>query len=206
MSKTDEYVRLLRDWHGLVGRGEDARALVEDSLALLPFLGGARTLIDVGSGGGMPGIPLKLAAPALQVTLLEADRRKTAFLAHAAARLGIEIEIAGERAELAGRGSLREHFDVATCRALAPLAVSAELCLPLVRPGGRLLAMTTESDAAGAGATGALRVLGGGEPAVHAAPSGLRRRGAVVVVEKIGPTPDGYPRRPGVPARRPLGI
>lgn len=204
MSKTDEYVRLLRDWHGLVGRGEDARALVADSLTLLPFLGGARTLIDVGTGGGMPGIPLKLAAPGLQVTLLEADRRKTAFLAHAAARLGIDVEIAGERAELAGRGSLREHFDVATCRALAPLAVSAELCLPFVRAGGRLLAMTTEAEAAGA--AGALRVLGGGEPVVHPAPSGRRRRGVVVAVEKIGPTPDAYPRRPGVPARRPLGI
>jgi 16S rRNA (guanine527-N7)-methyltransferase len=203
-SKTREYVRLLRDWYGLVGRGEDAPALVEDSLALLPFLGDARSLIDVGTGGGMPGIPLRLAAPELSVTLLEADRRKAAFLAHAAARLGLEVDVVAERAEAAAHGALRESFDAATCRALAALPVAAELCLGFVRVGGRFLAMTTEPDLAAAET--AFAELGGGRARVVEAPSRARERGAIVIVEKVRPTPPGYPRRPGVPARRPLGI
>jgi 16S rRNA (guanine527-N7)-methyltransferase len=203
-SKTREYVRLLRDWSGVVGRGEDPQALVADSLALLPHLSNARTLIDVGTGGGMPGIPLKLAAPELAVTLLEADHRKTAFLAHAAARLGIDVEIVSERAEVAGRGPLRERFDAATSRALAALPVAAELCLPFVRVGGRWLAMAADVDIDGA--RGALEALGGGAPEVVPAASAVRRRGVVIVVEKVRPTPDRYPRRPGAPAKRPLGI
>ncbi len=203
-SKTREYVRLLRDWSGVVGRGEEPQALVADSLALLPHLGGARSLIDVGTGGGMPGIPLKLAAPELAVTLLEADHRKTAFLAHAAARLGIDVEIVGERAEVAGRGPLRERFDAATSRALAALPVAAELCLPFVRVGGQWLAMAAEVDVKSAQA--ALEELGGGPANAVPAASALRERGVVVVVEKVRPTPDRYPRRPGAPAKRPLGI
>ncbi len=203
-SKLAEYVRLLRDWYGLVGRGEDAQALVEDSLALLPHLGSARTLIDVGSGGGMPGIPLRLAAPDLQVTLLEADRRKAAFLTHAAARLAIDVEVVAERAETAAHGRLREAFDVATCRALAALPVAIELCLGFVRVGGRLLAMATEPDLEAA--AHAVAELGGAPARALEAPSRLRRRGVVVVVDKERPTPAAYPRRTGVPARRPLGI
>ena len=203
-SKTREYVRLLRDWHGVVGRGEDPQALVADSLALLPHLGGTRTLIDVGTGGGMPGIPLKLAAPELAVTLLEADHRKAAFLAHAAARLGIDVEIVSERAEVAAHGPLRECFDAATSRALAALPVAAELCLPFVRVGGRWLAMAADVDVEAARA--ALEELGGATPHVVPAASAVRERGVVVVVEKARPTPDRYPRRPGVPGKHPLGI
>ena len=180
---------------------------MEDSLALLPHLGAARELIDVGSGGGMPGLPLKLVRPELEVTLLEADRRKAAFLVHAAAQLGVQVTVVAERAETAARGPLREAFDVACCRALAALPVLVELCLPFVRVGGRLLAMK----AAGEETTGdeavleAIRLLGGGSPSVHPAPSRARERGTVVVVSKLAPTPAAYPRRPGVPSRRPLG-
>ncbi len=203
-SKLAEYGRLLAGWPGLVGRGEDPAALVEDSLALLPHLADATTLVDVGSGGGMPGIPLALARPGLRVTLIESDARKAAFLEQAAARLALPLRVLAVRAEAAGRGELRETFDAACCRALAALPVALELCLPLVRIGGRLLVLSTESDLAPAAAAAA--ALGGGEPLAAAAPSRLRGRGAVVVVPKLAPTPDAYPRRPGVPARRPLGI
>src|SRR5579871_3414986 len=98
-SKLAAYARLLAGWPGLVGRGEDAELLVEDSLALLPHLAAAQTLVDVGSGGGMPGIPLKLARPELAMTLLESDRRKAAFLVHAAAELGIDVAVVTDRAE-----------------------------------------------------------------------------------------------------------
>lgn len=200
-SSLAQYVELLAGWPGLISRHEDAAALVEDSLVLLPHLGDARSLVDVGSGGGMPGLPLKLARPDLDVTLLEADRRKAAFLVHAAARLGLDVRVVTDRAEVAGRGVLRETFDVACCRALAAPAAVCELCLPLVRPGGRLLALTTLSEAGWEVA----RQLGGGEAQLIATPSRLRDRGAVAVVEKVGHTPDAYPRRAGVPARRPLG-
>lgn len=193
-----EYARLLETWPGLVSG--PARPLVEDSLSLLDHLGSARTVVDVGSGGGMPGLPLKIARPDLEVTLLEADRRKAAFLVHAAATLGLAVEVVAERAEVAGRGPLREAFDLAVCRALATMPVVAELCLPLVRPGGRLLAMKGQVEEAAF----AIRAVGGGPATVFPAPSAARERGVVVAVPKVAPTPPAYPRRPGVPNKRPL--
>src|ERR1051326_630914 len=100
-SKLATYARLLASWPGLVSG--DAAPLVEDSLALLDHLGDAATLVDVGSGGGMPGLPLQLARPDLRVTLVEADRRRAAFLVHAAAELDVDVEVVAERAELVGR-------------------------------------------------------------------------------------------------------
>ncbi|HSR24415.1 MAG TPA: 16S rRNA (guanine(527)-N(7))-methyltransferase RsmG [Candidatus Eisenbacteria bacterium] len=192
------YARLLASWPGLVSGPPEP--LVEDCLVLLDHLGDARSLVDVGSGGGMPGLPLKIARPDLRVTLIEADRRRAAFLVHAAARLDLDVQVVPERAETAGHGPLRESFDVAVCRALAAMPVLAELCLPLVRVGGRLLAMKGQVEEAAA----AIAELGGGPPRVVPAPTSARRRGVIVVVPKVGPTPALYPRRPGLPGRRPI--
>jgi 16S rRNA (guanine527-N7)-methyltransferase len=197
-SKLAEYARLLRSWPGLVSGPPEP--LIEDCLVLLDHLGAARTVVDVGSGGGMPGLPLKIARPDLRVTLLEADRRKAAFLVQAAARLELDVEVVAERVEAAGRGALREQFDLAVCRALAPLAVLVELCLPLVRVGGRLLAMKAGVESAEA----AVAALGGGPVRVLPAPTAARQRGVLLAVPKVGPTPERYPRRPGLPAKRPL--
>jgi 16S rRNA (guanine527-N7)-methyltransferase len=202
-----EYAELLRSWPGLVSG--PAQPLIEDSLVLvphlLPELDRGLSLVDVGSGGGMPGLPLKLALPELRLTLVEADRRKAAFLTHAAARLGLEVEVVAERAETAARGSLRDSFGVATCRALAPAAVVLELCLPLVEVGGRLLAMRTADETESLEQlAAAAALLGGGRPLTLAASSPARRRGTVLEVPKLSPTPPAYPRRPGVPNRRPL--
>ena len=161
--------------------------------------------MDVGSGGGLPGLPLKIVRPELELTLIEADQDKAAFLVHAcaAARPG-GGDVVARRAEDAGRDPLlREAFDVAVARALAPLPVLAELCLGLVRVGGRLLAQKTESESRARGER-AIEIMGGTLIAVHAAPSGVRHTGTVLVVEKTRPTPDAYPRRPGVPNRKPL--
>jgi 16S rRNA (guanine527-N7)-methyltransferase len=204
-SKLIEYERLLGTWPGLTSRStRDPRPLVEDSLVLLPHLGGARTLVDVGSGGGMPGIPLKIARPELEVTLVEADRRKAAFLVHAAARLDLDLRVVPERAEAAAHGPLRETFDLVTCRALGPMPVLAELCLPFARVGGRLLAMKTTGEEVEAGFAAVFELLGGGPPEVVSAPTAAHGRGALVVVQKVAPTPPAYPRRPGLPAKRPL--
>jgi len=200
-STLEGYERLLASGPGLISRSTaDPRRLVEDCLVLLEQLDDARTLVDVGSGGGMPGIPLKIARPDLAVTLVEADRRKAAFLVHVAASLGLDLAVVADRAETAARGALREAFDVVVCRALAPMPVLVELCLPFGRVGGRLLAMKT----AGEDVAAAYGLLGGGQPAVVPAPTEARSRGTLVVVPKLAPTPATYPRRPGLPAKRPL--
>ena len=204
--RLEQYIQLLVDWRGLVA--EPDPALVEDSLVLVDLIRRRARVVDVGSGGGLPGIPLKLARPDLEVTLMEANHRKAAFLTHAAATLRLErVHVVAKRAEDAGHdAALREHFDVAVVRALAHMSVLLELCLPLVKVGGRLLAMKTgaqpEVDAAGE----ALDILGGRVAEIKAAPSAARTRGRVVVVEKVAATPPEYPRRAGVPARRPLGM
>ncbi|HKT84295.1 MAG TPA: 16S rRNA (guanine(527)-N(7))-methyltransferase RsmG [Solirubrobacterales bacterium] len=197
--------QLIAGWPGLVSKPDPD--LVADSLVLLPHLAGAARLVDVGSGGGLPGLALKIAKPELQVVLVEANRRKAAFLVRAAAELGLwGVDIVGRRAEDAGHDpDFREAFDVATARALAPMPVLAELCLPLVRVGGRLLAMKTAGGEEVAAAEVAVKLLGGRLASVLQAPSAARERGEIVVVDKIAPTPPEYPRRPGVPARRPLG-
>jgi 16S rRNA (guanine527-N7)-methyltransferase len=202
-SKLRELARLISEWPGLVAAPD--MALIEDSLVLLDHLGSAHKVVDVGSGAGLPGLPLKIARPDLAMTLIEADQRKAAFLVHACASLGLgSVDVVARRAEEAGHDpGLRESFDAAVARALAPMPVLVELCLPLVRVGGRLLAQKTEGEDLGA-ADHAIEVLGGALGGVHASPSAARTSGIVVVVEKVRPTPAAYPRRPGVPARKPL--
>jgi 16S rRNA (guanine527-N7)-methyltransferase len=194
---------MISEWPGLVARPD--LGLIEDCLVLVEYLGEARKVVDVGSGGGLPGLPLKIARPDLEVTLIEADQDKAAFLVHACAKLGLDgVEVLATRAEAAGHDPrLREAFDVAVVRALAPMPVLAELCLGFVRVGGRLLAQKTETEGPTAGGR-AIEIMGGLLAGVHASPSGARRMGTVVVVDKIRATPQAYPRRPGVPNRKPL--
>jgi len=202
-SKLGELARLIEGWPGLAAGPADG--LVEDCLVLVEHLGDGRKLVDVGSGGGLPGLPLKIVRPDLEVVLVEADSGKVAFLVQACARLGLQgVEVIGRRAEEAGHDPrLREAFDLAVARALAPMPVVAELCLPFVRIGGRLLAQKTEAeDVAAAGR--AIELLGGGPALVEAAPSIARRSGTIVIVDKVRSTPEAYPRRAGVPARKPL--
>jgi 16S rRNA (guanine527-N7)-methyltransferase len=202
-SRLSELARMIDAWPGLVAGPADD--LVEDCLVLVDHLGAARSLVDVGSGGGLPGLPLKLTRPDLAVTLVEADQRKASFLVQACARLELgDVEVVAGRAEDLGRDPrYRETFDVAVARALAAMPVLVEWCLPLVRVGGRLLAQKTTTQSV-AGAEKAIEVLGGSLREVLRTPSAARRSGTVVVVEKVRPTPAGYPRRPGAAARKPL--
>jgi 16S rRNA (guanine527-N7)-methyltransferase len=198
-----ELARLLSEWPGLVSG--PAAELIDDSLVLLAHLGEASRVVDVGSGGGLPGLPLKIARPGLMLTLVEADQAKAAFLVRACAVLGLQgVEVLAARAEEVGQDPLyRESFDVAVARALAPMPVLAELCLPLVRVGGRLLAQKTETESI-EGAGHAIEAVGGALNRVVAAPSEARTAGTVVIVDKVRSTPPAYPRRPGIPARKPL--
>jgi 16S rRNA (guanine527-N7)-methyltransferase len=202
-SKLVELARLISEWPGLVSR--PAEELIDDSLVLLNHLGEAHRVVDVGSGGGLPGLPLKIARPSLNVTLVEADQDKAAFLVRACAVLELhDVEVVARRAEEVGQDPhYRESFDVAVARALAPMPVLAELCLPLVKVGGRLLAQKTKTEDVNA-AGPAIEAMGGMLKAVVAAPSATRGAGTVVIVDKVRSTPPAYPRRPGVPGRKPL--
>src|SRR5450759_1174373 len=177
-SKLVELARLISEWPGLVSG--PAAQLIDDSLVLLENLGKASRLV-------------------------EADQAKAAFLVRACAALGLrDVEVLAKRAEEVGQDPLyRESFDVAVARALAPMPVLAELCLPLVKVGGRLLAQKTASEHL-IGAAHAIDAGGGALNRVVAAPSAARRAGTVVIVDKVRTTPQAYPRRPGVPARKPL--
>ena len=202
-SKLAELARLIDGWPGLVSA--PAGALIEDCLVLVDHVGAAISVVDVGSGGGLPGLPLKIVLPQLEVALVEADGGKAAFLTQACARLGLAgVRVVNRRAEEAANDpELRETFDVAVARALAPMPVLAELCLPFVRVGGRLLAQKTLDEDVHA-ADRAISLLGGGSLRVEPAPSPARSSGVVVMIDKLSPTPRAYPRRPGVPSRRPL--
>ena len=194
---------MISEWPGLVARPDPA--LIEDCLVLVEHLGDARRVVDVGSGGGLPGLPLKIVRPDLEMTLIEADQAKAAFLVHACAKLGLEgVEVVAVRAEEAAHDPrFREAFDVAVARALAPMPVLVELCLGFVRVGGQLLAQKTEGGKHAA-ASGAIEIMGGAFGGAHASPSAARTGGTVVVIDKVRPTPAGYPRRSGVPNRKPL--
>jgi 16S rRNA (guanine527-N7)-methyltransferase len=202
-SKLSELERMISGWPGLVSG--PASDLIEDSLVLAEHLGSAHRVVDVGSGGGLPGLPLKIARPDLALTLIEADHSKAAFLVQACAALDLrDVEVIAERAEVVGRDArYREAFDAAVARAVAPLPVLVELCLPLVRVGGKLLAQKTDKEDAAA-AERAIRLLGGSLQAILPAPSKARQSGTVVLVAKVTPTPDAYPRRVGLPAKKPL--
>ncbi len=202
-SKLAQLAGMISEWPGLVSGPADQ--LIDDALVLLDHLGDAKRLVDVGSGGGLPGLPLKIARPELAVTLVEVDSGKAAFLVQACARLGlVDVEVVARRAEEVGHDArYRESFDVAVARALAPLPVLVELCLPLVRVGGNLLAQKTDKEEVPA-AQRAIELLGGALQSVSPAPSTARATGTIVVIAKVGPTPSRYPRRSGVPARKPL--
>jgi 16S rRNA (guanine527-N7)-methyltransferase len=178
--------------------GEAWALHVEDALTALPLLGGG-PLVDVGSGGGSPGIPLAAARPELHVVLLDASRRKADFLRAATGGFA-NVEVVCARAEEFGRRAGRDRFATAVARALAPPEVAAEWCLPLVRPRGKAILYTGEVDEERLARVA--RALGAEGPTVHAAPGGRSRQ--LVVLRKVAPTPERFPRRPGAARKRPL--
>jgi len=164
--------------------------------------------IDIGTGAGFPGLPIKIVRPGLQLTLLEASGRKVGFLKHLVDRLQLDgVTVAHGRAEdLAHDPQHRDVYALALARAVAPLRVLVELAVPFLRPGGYL------ASPKGSGATrevreaaSALKACAGEVAAVEKL--ALPWQGpspTLVLVRKIGPTPDRYPRRAGMPNKRPL--
>ncbi len=184
-----------------------------DSLSCLLVLpraelqAGAR-VIDVGTGAGFPGLPLRIVCPGVRLTLLEATRKKVDFLEHLLRRLGLtDVEVIHARAEdLGHRPGYREGYDWALARALAEMPTLAEYLLPLVRVRGAVLAQKGENAPAEVhAAEEAIRILGGRlRKLVPVDLHGLAETRYLVVVDKVAATPEKYPRRPGIPEKRPL--
>ncbi|MGE0707416.1 MAG: 16S rRNA (guanine(527)-N(7))-methyltransferase RsmG [Planctomycetota bacterium] len=202
LEQTNQRTNLTR----ITGEAAFAERHALDALLGLPLLdaAGVETLVDVGSGCGVPGVPLALARPAWSVLLLESARRKATALEELCASVP-RLTVRAARAEEAGRDpALREAHDAAVIRAVGSVGLSLELALPLVRPGGLCVLYRGPGDER-VEAEAAAALLGGGEVRLerHALPSGAER--GLLSVRKAGPTPARYPRRPGVPERRPLG-
>ena len=168
---------------------------------------GTRTLADVGSGAGFPGIPLAIMLPDIRITLIDALDKRVKFLNDVIAELGLNAHAVHARCEIAGRDpELRESFDVVTSRAVAALNLLCELSLPLVKVGGTMIAYKGPAwqDEA-AQAKNALDLLGG--RITEARPADIPGRDwehRLVYIAKTAPCPEKYPRRPGMPEKKPL--
>lgn len=172
-----------------------------DALTLVPFVRGR--LVDVGSGGGLPGVPLALAT-GQPVTLIEAVAKKAAFLESALAALGLEGEVRTGRAEVLGHEpALRERFGTATARAVGSAPTVAELTLPFLAPGGLALLQRGALAAAEREATADAAPMLGGALVAEYPLEGERR---ILILEKQHPTPQRFPRRNGIPEKRPLCV
>jgi 16S rRNA (guanine527-N7)-methyltransferase len=177
-------------------------------LAVMPPGSGPQRVVDVGTGAGFPGLPLKIVRPELALTLVEATGKKVDFCQAVVDRLGLkDVSVLKARAEDLGQDpAQREQYDWALARAVAEMAVLAEYLLPLARLGGHALAQKgpnapPETEAA----AGALAKLGGAvEQIVPVELPGLEDKRYLVILKKIAPTPAAYPRRAGMPSKRPL--
>lgn len=180
-----------------------------DSLTLVPLILGLeesqpRRIIDVGSGGGLPGIPLAIVMPEIEFTLLEATGKKARFLDEVTSRIGLpNVRVICDRAETIGQDHKhhREQYDLVIARAVGRLPVLLELTVPLAKVGGFVLAMKGQK---------ASEEIAEAKAAMHllhcrVAETIATASGVIVVIEKARKTPRAYPRRPGEPKRAPLG-
>ncbi len=218
LGRFETYYRELTDWNrranltAITGYEEvqvnhflDALTV---SLVWQPPATGTARLIDIGSGGGVPGIPLRIVFPEIRLTLLEATGKKAVFLGHLTERLGLDdVEtVVGRAEQVAHDERFREGFDLVLARGVAPMPALAELTLPFAAVGGIVVAHKRgDIGEEMRQAAGAIEAMGGRLREVRAVelPEFADDR-SLVVVEKVATTPSKYPRRPGVPARRPL--
>jgi 16S rRNA (guanine527-N7)-methyltransferase len=219
LARLEGYARLLRDHEeaNVIGTRELRGVILDhvlDSLScfLAEPLGAARSLVDVGTGGGLPGVPIKIVEPEIRTTLVEATAKKARFLRRVVERLSLEdVKVENARVEEIARSDAhRGTYDVATARAVARLSVVAEYCVPLLRVGGFVISMKgrleDEEIAEGERAAQKLGARFSQLIRVPRLPELEIKERCLVILEKTEETPREYPRNVGVPAKRPLGM
>lgn len=221
VDKLDRYAELLVEWNekmNLTAITDPLGIVVKhfaDSIAAVPYLPQKQglSLIDVGTGAGFPGIPFAIVRPDIKLTLLDSLNKRLNFLEAVCMELNIPVTRIHARAEEGGRKpELREHFDVATARAVAALPVLLEYCLPFVKKGGCFVSLKgPDSDEEHRAAENALRKLGGKTTAVHklllphTPREGIEQQERrIFVFEKTAATPSAYPRQSAKIAKAPL--
>lgn len=175
-----------------------------DSLLGAEFIPQGAKVADVGAGAGFPSVPLKIYRNDIDVTLIDSLNKRVGFLNIVKENLSFNnFSPVHLRAEDAGKSSMRETFDVVVARAVAPLAVLAEYCLPLVRTGGVFLAYKAVADETDSAST-AIKLLGGKQKSIHhfTLPDGSER--TIIEITKVAPTPSKYPRGQNKPRLTPL--
>jgi 16S rRNA (guanine527-N7)-methyltransferase len=219
LARLEEYAWLLARYEeaNVIGTREIGRILMDhvlDSLSCFLFrpLADAGHLADVGSGGGLPGIPIKICAPGMGVILIESTGKKARFLRRVVDELSLTgTEVVGARVEDTSR--MVEHrgmYDVATARAVARLSVLAEYCVPLLKVGGWVISMKgrlpDEELSEGERAAEKLGAKVSEHIRVPHLPEVGEKERRLVVIQKVRETPGKYPRNVGVPAKKPLGV
>ena len=212
--KLEKLADIILEWNEKINvtavrdRSEFMKKNVEDSLEILklPEFADAKRVLDLGTGGGFPGLPLAIACPDKDFFLLDSVAKKLKVVASAAGELGLEnVDVLNMRAEdLAKWPAYRESFDIVVSRAVANMSTLSEYCLPFVKVGGYFVAYKTASAAEEIAESGkAIKLLGGGEQRI--VPAGPEESGHIfVVIKKIGSCPGKYPRKAGLPSKQPL--
>ena len=212
----EQYYQLLVEWNrkmNLTAITEREQVYVKhfyDSLSLSFFvpMDRIRTVADIGSGSGFPGIPLKIVFPHLKLTIIDSLNKRIVFLQHLVEQLRLQdVECVHSRAEDAARNlSWRDRFDLVTARAVARLNVLNELCLPFAKPGGLFAAMKGSQGLEELGqAENSLKLLKGETAGAHHFRLPFEDADRIIIlIRKTGATPGKYPRKAGIPAKQPL--
>ena len=219
LARLEAFARILSDYEeaNVIGTRALPGILLDhilDSISCFLFrpLGTARSLVDVGSGGGLPGIPIKIVAPELEATLVESTAKKVYFLRRVVENMSLEgATVTNARVEeIARTAAHRRVYDIATARAVARLPVVAEYCVPLLKVGGYVISMKGRPDddeiAEGERAAEKLGARVSTLIRVSRLPALEEKERCLVILEKVEETPGEYPRKVGVPAKKPLGV
>ena len=213
LEKFYSYMELLTEWNekmNLTAITQPYEILQKhfiDSLTILPYLESNQKVIDVGTGAGFPGIPIKIANNEISVTLFDSLGKRISFLDEVIQELALsKMDTHHIRAEEAGKSKMfREQFDIAVSRAVAPLATLVEYLLPLVKIGGKCICMKTNKGEEIENSDKAISTLGGEIETIKEftlPQSDIKR--TLIIIKKIEKTPNQYPRKPGTPSKQPI--